>query len=146
MTFGDDSGAAAQRATVISSLGLVGTDADLRVIARDARAFAPSSQTIGGDAVGLYNLVTHDVVSLSWTHGDLEKADATVGDGSLIVRLRLAPGPSRHMTYRLETAATLDAAQKSLVVPQGRRVGSANLGGPGKWRNGIRSRLKSDRV
>ena len=146
VTFGDDPDAREQRAIVISSLGLVGNAEDLRVIGRDVRGFTPSTQTVERDALGIYNQVTHDVIALSWRHGDVEKAEATVGDGSVIARLRLAPGPARHMVYRLDSAESLDAARALVASPQGRRVGSANLPGSGKWRNGIRSRLKSDRV
>ena len=146
VTFGDDPGASRQRAIVISSLGLFGKFEDMCTIARDVRPFDPASQTIDGDGVGVYNLVTHDLIAVTWTHGDVEKADDTVGNGSLVARLRLTPGPVRHMTYRFETAASPEAAQAVLASGQGRRIGSANLPGSGKWRNGIRSRLKSDRV
>ena len=146
VTFGDDPGARNQRAVVISSLGLFGNAGDLRVIGHDVRDFRASTQTVDRDALGLYNQITHDLIALSWTHGDVESAQAAVGDGSVIVKLRLAPGPMRHMVYRLDSAESLDAARALVSSPQGRRVGSANLPESGKWRNGIRSRLKSDRV
>ncbi len=146
VTFGDDPGASSQRAVIISSLGLFGAPDDLRAIGRDVRDFTASTQTLDRDAVGMYNQVTHDVIALSWPHGDIEKAEATIGDGSLVVKLRLAAGARRHMVYRLDTAESLDAARAIVASPQGRRVGSANLPESGKWRNGIRSRLKSDRV
>ena len=136
VTFGDDPGASEQRAIVISSLGLFGKLADMRTIARDVRPFEPATLSIDGDGVGVYNLVTHDLIAVTWTHGDIEKADASVGDGSLVARLRLTPGPVRHMTYRFETAASPEAAQAVVARGQGRRIGSANVPGVGevaKW-------------
>jgi len=146
-----------QRAVSVSSIA-VGDgpgDATRVVFAPDPRPLvAGEVRDASGEALGLYDRVTHELATIAWHPGDVERAQTTGKRGSLVVRLTLAPERSATLRFGSEIVldpGTVPAALASAAAAAGResigrRVAHAPpeaSGRVGKWRNGRRDRLKS---
>lgn len=101
-----------QRAVSVSSLA-VGDgpdDATRLVFAPDPHPLVPGeNRTATGDALGLYDRRTHELVTIAWRPGDVERVETTGKRGSLVVHATLAP--ERTATLRFGTELVPDAAR-----------------------------------
>ena len=153
--FGGDDAAGAQRAVSVTSLA-VGATADMttqRIFAPDAAPFAPGSsvRVARGDALGFYDAANHDFATVAWRAGDVEDAAVLEERYSVVVRLTLARGRRAHLRFGYAEAdddagarAALAAADAAAQDSQGTLPAERTSLAAGKWRNGLRDRLKSD--
>ncbi len=149
-----------QRAVSVTSLS-VGDGVDMstrRVLAPADAPFAANDtlRVAGGNAVGFYDTATHELATIAWHAGDVERADIAERQDSLVVRLTLARGRSSHVRFGYDHPAGIAAARALLeaadrqaqslskIQAQGGRPAMRKTAFAGKWRNGLRDRLKSD--
>ncbi len=154
-TFHSGPGADEQRAVQVSSLAVGhGSAATLTVLAPAPVSFAENAtETVdAGDALGLYDARSGDLATVAWRAGDVAAAQVLERRDSLVVRLTLAPARLAHVRYEYLTVPSLAAAQRALAAADAAAQISTQGSGPagrtgtlaGKWRNGLRDRLKSD--
>lgn len=148
-TFAGD--AAAQRAVSVTSLA-VGASTDMkseRVLTPDPSAFVAgvSLPISGSNALGYYDTASHELATVAWRPGDVEDARLLERQYSIVARLVLTPGRNAHIEFGYALAETLDAARAALnaagLAAQGRVANFSKPSAEGKWRNGLRDRLKS---
>jgi len=144
-----------QRAVSVTSLA-VGVTTNMTtqaVLAPEPVAFAAGTtiHVTGGHALGYYDAAGHDCATVAWRAGDV--ADATVEEQrfSIVVRLTLVPGRRTHLLFSYTQEGDAQSAVRALGVAdamaqdaQGTDTAARTPPPEGKWRNGLRDRLKSD--
>jgi len=151
-----------QRAVSVTSLSVGdGTDMSTRhlLTSQDLPFTADTSRRVEREnAVGFYDDATHELATIAWRAGDVEEAALLERHFSLVARLTLARPDGRdgaHLRFGYERAPTLPAARELVraaglaaqALPATQGAYSAPRMSPeasGKWRNGLRDRLKSD--
>ncbi|MGH7747692.1 MAG: hypothetical protein ACREQ5_23475, partial [Candidatus Dormibacteria bacterium] len=82
-----------------------------------AQPFA-AGQTIdpvGGNALGLYDVATHELATIAWRAGDIERTQVIEQNHSIVVRSTEAPDREAHLRYGYTEAATVDTALRLLA-------------------------------
>ena len=147
---------AAQRAVSVTSLaaGDGASEPAESLLAPDPQPFAPGTtvRIAAGHAVGLFDAKRSELATVAWRADDIDDATVIEQRFSIVVRLTLARGRDAHLRFGcVEGAPTLDAARSALQAAdaaaqtsQGTLPAERTSLGAGKWRNGLRDRLKSD--
>jgi amino acid transporter len=109
-----------QRAVSVTSLA-VGDGTDMstrRVLAPAAVAFASDTtlHVTTGDALGYYDVATHELATIAWRRGDVEDAAIEERRDSIVTRLRLARTPECRLRYATNAAPDASAAEKLLAA------------------------------
>ncbi len=147
----------AQRAVSVTSLS-VGDGSAMttqRLLRPDDSAFAADTtlHVREGNALGYYDTATHELATVAWHAGDVEDATILERRFSIVVRLSLARDRTTHVRYGYASAASLAAARTELAAAEREAQVPTQGAKPaprmsrydtGKWRNGLRDRLKSD--
>jgi amino acid transporter len=149
--FDGDAVAVPQQAVSVTSLA-VGDSAHMntqQVLVPDPEPFT-ADKTIkitSGNALGFYDTKTRELATIAWRPGDVTDATLLEKHYSVVARLTLAPGHVARTIYGYFFADSIDAARAQLAAAaaaaQGPKAVSANIARKGKWRNGLRDRLKS---
>ncbi|MGH7756906.1 MAG: hypothetical protein ACREM8_11585, partial [Vulcanimicrobiaceae bacterium] len=95
-----------------------------------AQPFA-AGQTIdpvGGTALGLYDVATHELATIAWRAGDIERTQVIEQGHSIVVRSTEAPDRESHLRYGYTEAATVDAALRLLAQAAQSAQGPASHG------------------
>ena len=148
--------AATQRGRTIASLSagnprapapqrVLPQDIPLGAIAHDDRS--PGALETGG-AVGLFDAATHDLVMQTWR--DAAGSERVLHTHSIDTRVTLGRGRATHLAFGFADASSVAAAQaqlrafaRILATTQGASRAARTKRLAGKWRNGLRDRLKS---
>ena len=100
-----------------------------------------------GNALGFYDTATRELATIAWRPGDIEDAKILERKYSIVVRLTLAPDRIAHSSYGYWFEPSLVAAQTRLedvaAAAEGHQPSPRTTAAKGKWRNGLRDRLKS---
>ncbi len=154
VTFAGGAAARAQRAVSVESLavGASTTMATESILAPDPAPFAAQTTlplAAAGNAFGYADSATHELVTVAWRAGDVEQGSLVQQRWSLVARLTLAPGRTAHLEFGYTSAQSSAQAQallqRAAAAAQGPGAPPAKTGSlAGKWRNGLRDRLKSD--
>jgi len=109
-----------QRAVSVTSLSVgSGTNMATRhLFAPDDTVFAPLTMraVTSGGALGYYDDTTHELATIAWRQGDVERAAVSERTYSVVARLGLAPGRVAHLRFGYEAAASLDAARDAVTA------------------------------
>jgi amino acid transporter len=135
-TFAGNAAAQGQRAVSVASLavGSSTTMSSESVLTPDAAAFAPQTSlpVSAGNAFGFADAQTHELATVAWRAGDVERVELLERRWSLVARLTFAPGRSRHVEYGYTFADSPEAArallERAADAAQGPRQASANTG------------------
>ena len=101
------SDAGAQRGVVVTSLVVGdGADAGTRIV------LSPATES--PDALGYFDPATHELATIAWRAGDVERAAIVRRPDSIVVRLTLSPGKRARMRYGNLSAADEPAARAAL--------------------------------
>ncbi len=143
-----------QRAVSVESLavGASTTMVTESVLAPDPAPFAGLGSVplaASSNAFGFADAATHELVTVAWRAGDVEQASLLEQRWSLVARLTLAPGRTAHLQFGYTSAQSGAEAQtllqRAAAAAQGPDAPPAKSASTaGKWRNGLRDRLKSD--
>ncbi len=142
----------AQRAVSVTSLS-VGDGADMTtrrlLIPQDVPFVADTTARVAsGNAFGFYDTKTHELATIAWRESDVAEVAILERRFSIVARLTLAAHAAAHVRFGYvivrnvsDARAALAAADRSAqgLAPTERKTALA-----GKWRNGLRDRLKSD--
>jgi len=111
-----------QRAVSVTSLS-VGDGSDMstrRLLAPGVAPFVANqtSSVAHGDAVGFYDTATHELATIAWRAGDVERADVSQQRYSLVVRLTLSRERASRVRFGYERAGDLTAARNLLEAAE----------------------------
>ena len=152
---GDDIAALAQRGRTISSLsaGNARAAATQRILPADVplapKNAATSAAANPEHAIALFDTATHDLVMQAWD--DRAAAEYVLHPHSIDTRVTLGRRRPTHLAFGYDVASSVADARERLRrfaqsvarSTQGARAPARSNGLAGKWRNGLRDRLKS---
>ncbi len=108
-----------QRAVSVTSLG-VGDGSEMatrRILLPDPVAFAPDTtlRVERGNALGFYDVVTHELATVAWRASDVEDVSVVTQRYSLVARIRLAASAAgragAHLRFAYEHAESVAGAR-----------------------------------
>jgi hypothetical protein len=107
-----------QRAVTMSSFAL-GSAGDVKgsmfVLTPQAHSFSPGvSLQLPNGVLGLYDSRTHELVTLSWTPQEIEKARVDIKESSIVAHLTYGPASTGKTLYTYEHAADPSDAQHKM--------------------------------
>ena len=114
-----------QRAVSVTSLG-VGDGTEMstrRILLPDPIAFAPDTtfRVVRGNALGFYDIATHELATIVWRASDVEDATVMTQRYSIVARIRLAPSAAAHagahLRFGYERVDSIEAA--TAIVARG---------------------------
>jgi hypothetical protein len=109
-----------QRAVTVSSLavGDAHTAGSAVLLTLDGFSLqtvrADAARSIGGNILGLYDDVSHELATIAWPSGDVKKAEVARREHSLVARLTLSLKQSVRTTYGYYTVENEIAARALL--------------------------------
>jgi hypothetical protein len=129
--------ASAQRAVSVTSLavGAATTMTTASVLAPNPAAFAAGTNiNASSNALGFYDSDSHELATIAWRPRDVETAQISERQYSIVVRLTLAPGRTDRTTYGYYFADNLRAAAAVLadVAAAARRGRALANAAPGR--------------
>ena len=152
---GDDPAATAQRGRVVSSLstGNPRRPQTLRILPENLSlpdgSLAAEAESTSDRAVALFDGASHALVMQAWDASAV--AQRTLHPRSIDTRVTIGRNRPTRITFAFEFASTVEDAQMELLrfAHETRQTTQGALGSArrkrlaGKWRNGLRDRLKS---
>ncbi len=106
-----------QRAVSVTSLA-VGDTVQMKTqetLTPDVAPFIPDKTlAVSGDGLAFFDSVSHELATIAWRHGDVERADLLERRYSAVARLTAALGKTTHVEYGLFKAASTAAARAQL--------------------------------